>query len=173
MRDIGTLFGNQFPVAFQLQSGVHSGPLIARRLNDGQRRYGVLASRRRWPHAFTVAARDDVLLSPECQRRVAPFFDAVPSAPFVLKVDQAPITPHRVIGESGLQTRLEAAEREGLTPYSGRRSELATLERYLEQARRKRGGVVFVVGEAGVGKSRLLYEFRARMGFAPVSVWVP
>jgi serine/threonine protein kinase/tetratricopeptide (TPR) repeat protein len=171
VRDIGTLFGNQFPVAFQLQSGVHSGPLIARRLNDGQRRYGVTGfAAQMAARLASVAARDDVLLSPECQRRVAPFFDAVPSDPFVLKADQAPVTPHRVIGESGLQTRLEAAAREGLTPYSGRRVELATLERYLEQARQSQGRVVFVAGEAGVGKSRLLHEFRARMGSAPVRV---
>jgi tetratricopeptide (TPR) repeat protein/class 3 adenylate cyclase/MoxR-like ATPase len=171
VRDIGTLFGNHFPVAFQLQSGVHSGPLIARRLHDGQRRYGVTGlAAQMAARLASVAGRDDVLLSPECQRRVAPFFDAVPGEPFVLKADHAPITPHRVIGESGLQTRLEAAEREGLTPYSGRRAELAALESYLEQARQNRGGVVFVAGEAGVGKSRLLHEFRARMKAAPVRV---
>ena len=78
--------------------------------------------------------------------------------------------PHRVIGESGLQTRLEAAARKGLTPYAGRQSELATLEAQFEHARAGRGEVVLVIGEAGLGKSRLLYELRARLDSPDVRV---
>ena len=158
-------------LAFQLHSGVHAGPVVARKLNDGLRRYEVtgtavqLASR-----LAAAAAQDAILLSPECQRLVAPFVRTIPHQTLLSYADSVPVTSHRVIGESGLQTRLEAAERAGLTPYSGRRTELATLEDHLAHARAGRGRVVFVAGDAGVGKSRLLHEFRAGIDAANVRI---
>lgn len=154
--------GGDLPFTLRLQSGVHSGRLVARRLGRG--RYDVKGP------AAQVAARlaalaphDAILVSPECQRLIAPFMKTTPYESFVLHADTAPTTVHRVVGESGLQTRLEAAEREGLTPYAGRRAELASLESLFAQTRAGRGQIAFVVGEAGVGKSRLLHEFRARI----------
>jgi tetratricopeptide (TPR) repeat protein len=65
-----------------------------------------------------------------------------------------------VVGASQIHTRFEAAARRGFTPYTGRERELTTLQACLEKALAGQGQFVTVVGEAGVGKSRLLYEFR-------------
>jgi tetratricopeptide (TPR) repeat protein/class 3 adenylate cyclase len=170
-REMSVGLANELSLPFQLQSGVHAGLVVARKLNDGSRPYGVTgAAVQLAGRLAAAAARDTILLSPECQRLVAPFVRTIPHQSFVSHAESAPITPHRVIGESGLQTRLEAAEREGLTPYSGRRTELATLEDHLSRARAGQGQVVLVAGEAGVGKSRLLHEFRARIDATNVRI---
>jgi tetratricopeptide (TPR) repeat protein/class 3 adenylate cyclase/tRNA A-37 threonylcarbamoyl transferase component Bud32 len=151
-------------IAVRVQSALHVGPVVAQRLNDGPRRFaivgapGPVASR-----LAALAAADDVLLTPECQRVVAPFVRTDSCPPVVLEADGPPVTPFRITGETGLETRLEASERLGLTPYVGRASELALLT---TQARRAYGGhgrVITVVGDAGAGKSRLLYELRERL----------
>jgi serine/threonine protein kinase/tetratricopeptide (TPR) repeat protein len=171
VREMSTGLTNELSLPFQLQSGVHAGLLLARKLNDGPRRYEVTGAAVQLAGMLaSAAARDAILLSPECQRLIAPFVRTIPHQSFVCYAESAPVTPHRVIGESGLQTRLEAAEREGLTPYSGRRKELTTLEDHLAQARAGQGQVVLVTGEAGVGKSRLLHEFRARIDATNVRI---
>ena len=57
------------------------------------------------------------------------------------------------------RTRLQAAARRGLTRFVGRDAETEQLRKALEQAETGHGQVVGVVGEPGVGKSRLFYEF--------------
>ena len=64
-----------------------------------------------------------------------------------------------LVGASALRRRLQAAAARGLTRFVGREAELAALRQALEQAGAGHGQVVAVVGEAGVGKSRLVYEF--------------
>src|SRR5262249_61246116 len=70
--------------------------------------------------------------------------------------------PARGVGGGGggpPRPRLHAAARRGLTRFVGRDSELEQLWRIQEQAGKGRGQVAALVGEAGVGKSRLVYEF--------------
>jgi tetratricopeptide (TPR) repeat protein len=64
-----------------------------------------------------------------------------------------------LLGASGLRRRLQAARARGLTRFIGRQTELAILDAALAQAGAGHGQVVAVVGEAGVGKSRLVDEF--------------
>jgi serine/threonine protein kinase/tetratricopeptide (TPR) repeat protein len=150
--------------AMVLRSGVHAGPLVAQRSNDGQRRYGVSgAPAQVAARLASIAPRDAILLSPECQRIVAPFVNTSPCQAVLLQADAEAVTPYRLTGESGLQTRLEAAARKGLTPYAGRHAELAMLEAHFAQARAGHGQLVLVVGDAGLGKSRLLHELRLRV----------
>ena len=159
------------PGAVALRSGVHAGPLVAQRLNDGQRRYGVTGAPAQVAKGLAaIAPRDAILVSPECQRIVAPFVHTSPHQTVLLQAETGAITPHRIVGESGLQTRLEAAARKGLTPYAGRDAELATLEAKFEHARAGSGQVTLVIGEAGVGKSRLLYELRGRVDSSDLRV---
>jgi predicted ATPase/class 3 adenylate cyclase len=148
----------------QIQSGLHAGSVVTQRLNEGPRRYTIVGA----PSSVatrlaTVATPGDIVLSPECQRLLAAFVKTTPCAPVMLEADGLPVTPFRVIGETGVETRLEVSERAGLTPYVGREADLARLESYVDRARRSDGRVIDVIGEAGVGKSRLLYELRERV----------
>jgi class 3 adenylate cyclase len=70
-----------------------------------------------------------------------------------------PVEVYEVTGASVVRSRLQAATACGLTRFVGRQPELETLQQALAQAHAGRGQVVAIVGEAGVGKSRLLYEF--------------
>ncbi len=157
--------------AVRVQSGVHVGPVVAQRLSDGPRRYAIVGAPAQVASRLAAAAGPgSVVISPDCQRLVAPFVRADPCAAVTLEPEGRPMTPFRVSGETGLETRLEASERSGLTPYVGRHSELALLEIEVARARAGRGSVVVVIGEAGAGKSRLLYELRERMTAAASGV---
>ena len=151
----------------QIQSGLHAGSVVAQRLSDGPRRYAIvgapatIASR-----LAALAAPGDVVLSPECERLLSPFVHTDACAPVVVEPDAPAVTPYRVIGQTGLETRLEASERSGLTPYVGREADLARLEHHVVAAHRGEGRVIEIVGDAGVGKSRLVYELRERLSAA-------
>ena len=148
----------------RIQSGLHVGPLVVQRLNEGPRRYTLVGPSAQV--AARLAARaeaDDLVVSPECQRLVAPFVHTVAGPAVLLEPNGEAMTPFRVTGETGLETRLEAAQREGLTPYVGREADLSRLERHAARARDGHGSVVTVVADAGAGKSRLLYELCERL----------
>jgi hypothetical protein len=75
-------------------------------------------------------------------------------------------TPVQVFQLSGRQTgrtRLDVAAEHGLTAFIGRQRELVLLEELLEKTRSGHGQIVGMLGEAGMGKSRLLLEFRRRL----------
>jgi tetratricopeptide (TPR) repeat protein/class 3 adenylate cyclase/tRNA A-37 threonylcarbamoyl transferase component Bud32 len=144
-----------------LHAGIHTGPLVAQRQRSGDRRFRLvgapvdIATR-----LAAIADRGAVLVSPEAFRLAAPFIDAEPSTPVMLHPNAPMVTPHRVTGEAAVHTRLEAAERAGLTPYAGRSRELGTLRDQLQGAIAGQGGLAVVIGEAGLGKTRLLHELR-------------
>ena len=69
-----------------------------------------------------------------------------------------PVEVFELVGASALRRRLQAAAAHGLTRFVGREAELAALRQVLDQAGAGHGQVVAIVGDAGVGKSRLVYE---------------
>jgi class 3 adenylate cyclase/tetratricopeptide (TPR) repeat protein len=79
--------------------------------------------------------------------------------PVPVKGLAAPVEVYELLGASALRRRLQAAVARGLTRFVGRETEMATLAQACAQAGTGHGQVVAAVGEAGVGKSRLLYEF--------------
>jgi serine/threonine protein kinase/tetratricopeptide (TPR) repeat protein len=116
------------------------------------------------------AEPDEILIAQETRRLVAPYFKTEAGQPLPLKSRSAPAITYRVLGESGVQTRLEAAQVLGLTRYTGREKELITLQTVYDKALKREGQFVTIVGEAGVGKSRLLLEFRRRLGENPAII---
>jgi len=72
---------------------------------------------------------------------------------------ETPTAVYELIGIGPVRSRLQAAAARGLTRFVGREGELQQLTQALEQTTRGDGQVVAVVGEAGVGKSRLVWEF--------------
>ena len=76
------------------------------------------------------------------------------------KGKQKPVAVYRVIGPSKQRTRFDVSAERGLTPFVGRERELELLLDGFERAKDCRGQAFSITAEAGVGKSRLLYEFR-------------
>ena len=148
----------------RFHTGINTGLIVtsARDQRDGT--YGVTGD------AVNIGARlkahaepDDILLSPDTERLIADYFETVPLDPVQMKGKTEPIIPHRVVGQSDVKTRFEAAALRGLTTYIGRDHELSELRRCLDLAVAGTGQLVAVVGEAGLGKSRLMFEFRQGM----------
>src|SRR5207247_1809583 len=77
-----------------------------------------------------------------------------------IKGVEVPLNVYEVLGAGPLRTRLQVATRRGLTRFVGRQSELEQLRRALNEAQGGHGQIVGVMGEPGLGKSRLFYEFR-------------
>jgi len=71
----------------------------------------------------------------------------------------APVEAFELLGATAARRRFQAAATRGLTPFVGRQDELEALQRALERAGSGHGQIVAPVGEPGVGKSRLFYEF--------------
>ena len=78
--------------------------------------------------------------------------------PMAVKGLAAPVEVYELTGVSAARSRLQAAAARGLSRFVGRDAEIEQLRRAVEQARQGRGQVAAVVGEPGVGKSRLTFE---------------
>src|SRR5262249_14815241 len=106
-----------------------------------------------------VAAPGTIGLTPETLRLAEGFVEVAPLGPMPIKGLREPIEVFELMGASAARTRFQAAARRGLTRFVGRSAELEQLQDALNRASQGRGQVVTVVGEPGVGKSRLFWEF--------------
>jgi class 3 adenylate cyclase/tetratricopeptide (TPR) repeat protein len=112
-----------------------------------------------------VAEPDTVMITEATQRLVAGLFVLEEHGAESLKGIERPVKLYRVARSSGMRGRLEAeAAVRGMTSFVGREDELRLLMNRWERVREGQGQVVTIVGEAGIGKSRLLQRFRAEIG---------
>jgi adenylate cyclase len=105
------------------------------------------------------AASDTTYLSESTAHLVEGFFELRDLGEFDLKGMSAPVRAHELEGVGSMRTRLQVARSRGFSRFVGRADEMGTLEGALHRATEGNGQVVGVVGEAGVGKSRLCLEF--------------
>jgi class 3 adenylate cyclase/tetratricopeptide (TPR) repeat protein len=105
-----------------------------------------------------------ITMSEATHRLVRGYFDTRPLGELQLKGKAATISAWEALGERVTRTRLEVQSEAGLTPFMGREREIGQLHDAFERACAGQGQVVFLVGEAGIGKSRLLLELRRRVG---------
>jgi len=73
---------------------------------------------------------------------------------------EEPLNIYEVLGGGALRTRLQVSARRGLTRFVGRQNEMEQLQQAFAQAKAGHGQIVGVMGEPGLGKSRLFYEFK-------------
>lgn len=111
---------------------------------------------------------DSVLMTIDTHRLVAGLFVIEERGPQQLKGIERPIGLFRVMRPSGMRGRFEAAAAiRGLTPFVGRDDELRLLMNRWNRVRASEGQIVLIVGEAGIGKSRLIHRFREQMASTP------
>ena len=104
-----------------------------------------------------------VLVTAEVARLVEGFVETRPHAPLHVPGLREPVALFELVGVTGVQSRFQVAVRRGLAGLVGREQELERLERAAAQAEDGVTQIVGVVGDAGVGKSRLLWELRRRL----------
>jgi class 3 adenylate cyclase/tetratricopeptide (TPR) repeat protein len=118
----------------------------------------------------SLAAADRVYLTQHTASLVEGYLALSDLGEFQLKGASAPLCVHELTGVGAARGRLDVQRGRGFSRFVGRHDELATLETALERAFAGEGQVIGVVGEAGVGKSRLCHEFveRRRANGTPV-----
>jgi class 3 adenylate cyclase/tetratricopeptide (TPR) repeat protein len=116
----------------------------------------------------TVAAPDTVLITSATHRLLSGLFVVEELGAQQLKGVASPVELYRVVRPTGVRSRIGVR---GLTPFIGREEELQLLLNRWQQVREGEGQVVLVIGEAGIGKSRLIGEFHERIRDTP-HTWV-
>jgi class 3 adenylate cyclase/tetratricopeptide (TPR) repeat protein len=148
-----------------VRMGIHSGPVI----------FGSIGAR--LPMDYTVigdtanvAARlqqaaepGTILLSETIWLAAQGFARVAPVGPLTLKGKAEPILAYRLIGVSHRRAGLRESAPARMAAFVDRESELAILNNFMRQVESGRGQVVGVVGEPGIGKSRLVAEFRRQL----------
>jgi tetratricopeptide (TPR) repeat protein len=148
-------------VLVQIRVGINSGEVVVRSMgSDLRMEYSAVG---RTTH---MAARMEQLAAPgtiqvtgETLRLVEGFVQVTALGPVPVKGLVEPVEVFELVGAGTARTRFQVAARRGLTRFVGRNAELEQLRDALDRASQDRGQVVAVVGEPGVGKSRLLWEF--------------
>src|SRR6266850_47832 len=148
-------------IPIQIRVGLNSGDVVVRSIaSDLRMDYTVVGQ------TINVAARMEqmavpgsILISPDTLALAEGYVQVKPLGPLKVKGLELALKVFEVTGAATVRTRLEAAAARGLTRFVGRDGELDQLRQALERARTGRGQVVAVVGEPGVGKSRLYWEF--------------
>jgi predicted ATPase/class 3 adenylate cyclase len=148
-------------IEIRIRVGLNSGEVVVRAIgNDLHMDYSAVGQ------TTHLAARMEQLAAPGTTRLTAATLRLVEGlvqvqalGPIPVKGVTEPVEVFELIGASTLRRRLQAAAARGLTRFVGREAELAALRQALAQAGAGHGQVVAMVGEAGVGKSRLVYEF--------------
>jgi len=107
-----------------------------------------------------------VTISEATHRLVRGYFETRPLGDMHLKGKVEPVAAWEAVAAREARTRLDVEAEHGLTPLVGRERELGQLLDAFARARSGEGQVVFVVGEPGIGKSRLLLELHRRVGDA-------
>jgi predicted ATPase/class 3 adenylate cyclase len=148
-------------ISLQIRVGLNSGEVTAgARGGDEGMTYSVngqpvhLAARME-----QLAIPGTILITFETCRLTNGFLATRPLGPMVVKGLSEPVETYELLGANAVHSRLQAAASKGLTRFVGRLHELSQLRNAREQAQAGRGRLVAIVGEPGVGKSRLIHEF--------------
>jgi class 3 adenylate cyclase len=148
-------------VPLQIRVGLNAGEVVVRAIgNDLHMDYSAIGQTTHLAARMEqMAMPGSILLTPAVLGLAEGFVQVSALGPVPVKGLDAPVDVDELVGASGMQRRLHAAAARGLTRFVGRDTELAALVQVLERAGTGHGQVVAVLGEAGVGKSRLVYEF--------------
>jgi class 3 adenylate cyclase/tetratricopeptide (TPR) repeat protein len=145
----------------QIRVGLNSGEVVVRSIaGDLHMDYTAVGQTTHLASRMEqMAAPGTTLVSKDTLRLAEGYVQVKTLGPVAVRGIPEPIEIFELTGAGTARTRLQAAALRGFTRFVGRDAEVEHLRQVLDQAGAGRGQVVAIVGEAGVGKSRLVYEF--------------
>jgi len=165
LREHGKRHASGGHASLEARVGVNTGEVVLRSVETGGRaEYSPighttnLASRLQ-----TIAPAGSIAVSEHTRRLVEGYFELRALGPTAVKGISGAIEVFEVTGLCALRTHFELSTRRGLTKFVGRESEIELMRCALQMAMSGHRQMVAVVAEAGTGKSRLYYEFKATL----------
>jgi class 3 adenylate cyclase/tetratricopeptide (TPR) repeat protein len=174
LREYGQELQAQRGLTLQMRIGINTGLVVVGKIGDDLRMdYTAVGDTTNLAARLQQLARSgSVVISEATHKLVAGFFETLDLGEVAVK-GRAPARAFEVLRTRGRRARLDVAVERGLTPLVGRERELATLRDRFREVKAGRGQVVFIAGEAGIGKSRLVLEFRRALAEAgEVVTWI-
>ena len=164
LADYATELREQHGLTLAMRIGLNTGSVVVGRIGDDLRMdYTAVGDTTNLAARMQQAARPGtVVVTDATHKLVEGFFETVDLGLREVK-GHTPVRAWEVGRTRGGGSRITAARERGLTPYVGRARELQTLLDRFADVEAGRGQVVFVAGDAGMGKSRLLHELRRRL----------
>ncbi|HLC05603.1 MAG TPA: adenylate/guanylate cyclase domain-containing protein [Anaerolineales bacterium] len=152
---------------FQMRLGINSGLVVVGQIgSDLHMEYLAVGDTVNMAARMQSAAEpNEIMITENTQRMVPNLFELEDRAQIQVKGRAEPVHAFRVLSERKGAVRSRGIE--GLTsPLVGREREMDTLNRILEELRQGHGGILSIVGDGGLGKSRLVAEWRRKAGAA-------
>ena len=150
------------PVPIKLRFGVHTGFVVVGAIGDNLRMdYTAIGDTTHLAARLQQLAEPGaIVVSDVTARLVRGYLRLDPLGPVEVRGRSAPVEIYRVAGAGARRSPLEGLEERPLSSFVGRRRELRLLDDLIADVEAGRGQAVGIVGEPGVGKSRLILEFR-------------
>src|SRR6266498_14713 len=151
----------------QMRIGINTGLVVVGKIGDDLRMdYTAVGDTTNLAARLQQMAQPgSVVISAATHQQVAGFFETRDLGELPVK-GRVPVHAFEMLRPRGRRTRFDVAVERGLTPLVGRERELATLRERFSEVKAGRGQVVGIAGEAGMGKSRLVLEFRRALAHA-------
>jgi len=148
-------------VSVQIRVGVNSGEVVVRSIgSDLHMDYTAVGQTTNLAARMEqMATPGTILLAPATLQLAEDYVQVAARGPVAVKGLADPVEVYALTGANVSRTRLHAAAARGLTRFVGRDAEIGQLRRALALAHDSHGQLVGIVGEPGLGKSRLVYEF--------------
>ena len=145
----------------RLHSGIDSGLVVVEAGNPQEGNYKLIGDPPNTAARLSGEAKpDEIIVSANSLSGAKAFFDTKIIAPLSLRGKSEPIPAYQVLGRRvEVKTRFEASIRQGLTPFVGREHELSDLKQALRDILKGRLRIASVVGDVGIGKTRIIDEF--------------
>jgi class 3 adenylate cyclase/tetratricopeptide (TPR) repeat protein len=145
----------------QIRVGLNAGEVVVRAIgNDLHMDYSAIGQTTHLAARMEqLAAPGSILLTAATLRLVEGLVRVNALGPVPVKGLAEPVEVFELVGVTAVRQRLQATAARGLSRFVGRDQALESLQQALQQAGAGHGQLVALVGEAGVGKSRLVYEF--------------
>ena len=165
IKEYGEKIQNTTGVDFKMRIGINSGPVIVGAIGDDLRMdYTAVGDTTNLAARMESAAKPGtIMVSADTHRAIERYFDFKDIGALEIKGKEFPQKAYELLKASDVVTRLDASVAKGLTRFVGRQSSMTSLMEIYNKVTSGAGQVVGVVGEAGVGKSRLILEMKNRL----------
>jgi class 3 adenylate cyclase/tetratricopeptide (TPR) repeat protein len=161
MRRYRRKLGQSEETGLQIGIGLNSGEVVVRSIsNDLNVDYSALGHTTHMAARMQeIAAGGITMMTASTLRQVEGFVQVKAVGAVQVKGVSRPVESFEVVAATAARTRVQAAAVRGLTPLVGRRTETEVFSKLVEEAGSGKGQILAMVGEPGLGKSRLVHEF--------------